>query len=122
MKKILLIEDDLFLVEIYTTKFKESGFEIENLNNSEIALSYIRESKPDLILLDVVMPKIDGFELIRKIKEENDLKIIPIIFLTNLGQKEDIEKGLDLGAVDYVVKAHFMPSEIVDRVKKILKS
>jgi len=121
MKKILLIEDDPFLAEIYTTKFAESGFEIESAQSGDQALSSIKENKPDLILLDVVMPKMDGFEFIREAREGLGLKEIPIIFLTNLGQKEDVEKGLKLGAVDYLVKAHFTPSEIVGRVKQILK-
>lgn len=122
MKRILLIEDDPFLVEIYATKFKESGFVIEVAKDGNQAISMLQESKPDLVLLDIVMPKMDGFEFLRRIKKSSDLMNIPAVFLTNLGQKEEVEKGLKLGAVDYLVKAHFTPSEVVERVKKILKS
>lgn len=120
MKKILLIEDDPFLVEIYTIKFKESGFEAEFARSGESALALIKEKKPDLILLDIVMPKIDGFEFLRQVKDDPQTKDIIVVFLTNLGQKEEIEKGLSLGAVDYLVKAHFTPSEVVEKVKTIL--
>ncbi len=76
---------------------------------------------PDLILLDVLMPKMDGFEVLKRLKAEAATKPIPVIMLTNLGQKEDIEKGLEEGAIDYLIKAHFVPAEAVAKIKKVLK-
>ncbi len=75
---------------------------------------------PDLILLDVLMPKLDGFEALKKLKADEGTKNIPVIMLTNLGQKEDIDKGIQSGAVDYLIKAHFVPAEAVDKIRKVL--
>jgi len=89
---------------------------IEAIDGEE-GLKRIREDKPDLILLDLILPGVDGFEVLSKLKEDPTLASIPVIILSNLGQREDIEKGLKLGAIDYLVKAHFTPNEIVDKVK-----
>ena len=75
---------------------------------------------PDLLLLDIVLPKKDGFEILRDIRREPTLKDLPVLLLTNLGQKPDVEKGLDLGADDYIIKAHFTPSEVVEKIEKAL--
>ena len=80
-----------------------------------------KKKKPDIILLDVLMPKMDGFTVLENLKKDKNLAQIPVILLTNLGQKDDVEKGLELGAVDYLIKAHFKPSETVDKVKDILQ-
>ena len=122
MKTILLVEDDPFLIDIYTHKLKISGFEVKLADNGRKALEIIKKEKPDLVLLDIVLPEIAGWEVLKKIKDggsNNDLKII---ILSNLGQKEEVEKGLKLGAVRYLIKAHFTPSEVVEEIKKVLKS
>lgn len=121
MKKILLIEDDTFLIDIYTTKLKEVGFDIDFAANDKEALTKIKENVPDLIILDIVLPQCDGWVLIRKIKSDEKLKTIPIIILSNLGRKEEVEKGIELGAVKYLIKAHYTPSEVAEEVKKVLK-
>ena len=120
MAKILIIEDDPFLLEIYTSKFEEAGFDVNTAKNGELALSAIKEAVPDVILLDIVMPKMDGYELLRELKKEKLDKKMKIVLLTNLGQKEEVEKGLKLGADDYVIKAHFTPTEVVAKVKSLL--
>ncbi|MBL7053271.1 MAG: response regulator [Candidatus Portnoybacteria bacterium] len=120
MKKILIIEDDPFLSEMYAAKFTESGFEIEVAFDGSVGLAKIENFNPDLVLLDIVLPKMDGFEILKKIKENEKLKKIPIILLTNLGQKSEVEKGLSLGADEYIIKAHFTPTAVVTRVKEIL--
>ncbi len=120
-KKILLVEDDKFLSEMYVAKLTESGFSIETAFDGEEGLHKIKEMKPDLILLDIVLPKKDGFEILAELKKEKDLKDIIVIALTNLGQKEEVEKGLKLGADDYIVKAHFTPTEVVTKIKKKLE-
>ena len=118
MPKILIIDDDPFIADMYVLKFKDEQFEIETARNGKDGLKKIDEYKPDVILLDVVMPDMDGFQVLEEIRKKN----VPqkIILLTNLGQKEDVERGLALGASDYVVKAHFTPSEVVERVRKLL--
>lgn len=121
MKSILLVEDDPFLVDIYTTKLKETGFEVEVANDGEEALRKIEEKKPDLMLLDIVLPKIDGWETLKRIKENKEFEDLKVVILSNLYQKSEIEKGLKFGAIKYLIKAHFTPSEIIKEVKKILK-
>jgi DNA-binding response OmpR family regulator len=120
--KILLIEDDKFLSDMYVTKFSKFGYEIETAYDGEEGIRKIKELKPDIILLDIRLPLKDGFEVLGETKKDQKTKDIPIILLTNLGQKEDIEKGLKLGAVDYLIKAQFTPQEVVDKVKKITEN
>ena len=121
MKSILLIEDDPFLIDIYTTKLKESGFSVEVATNGEEGIIKAKEVKPKLIVLDIVLPQIDGWEILKKIKQDENLKKIPVIILSNLGQKSEVEKGIKLGAVKYLIKAHFTPSEVIEEIKKVLK-
>ena len=121
MKRILLVEDDPFLVDIYSTKLKEAGFSVQVAFDGKEALKKIKEDLPDLLLLDIVLPDFNGWEILRKIERDNELKALKIVILSNLGEKEEIEKGLKLGAAKYLVKAHYTPSEVIEEVKKILK-
>lgn len=118
---ILLVEDDVFLAGIYQKKFEMEGFKVSTADNGEKGLLDAKKKKPSLILLDILLPKLDGFGVLEKLKADAATKNIPVILLTNLGQKDDVEKGLEAGAVDYLIKAHFKPSEIVDKVKEVLK-
>ena len=120
MKKILIVEDDKFLRELISQKLMKSEFDIAEAVDGEKGVEAAKSEKPDLILLDLILPGIDGFEVLSKIKEDPMTKEIPVIILSNLGQKEDIERGLKLGADDYMIKAHFMPDEIVAKVKTAL--
>ena len=117
---VLIVDDDAFLLDMYALKFKESGFQVEIAKDGEEAYAKIKSANPRAILLDIVMPKIDGFDVLRKIKQDNTAPNAVILILTNLGQKEDVERGLKLGADDYIVKAHFTPSEVVAKVKSLL--
>lgn len=120
-KKILIVEDDRFLRELITQKLAKEGFDIIEAINGEEGIKKTKEEKPDLVLLDLILPGIDGFEVLSKIKEDVALAQIPVIVLSNLGQKEDVERGLKLGAVDYLIKAHFTPGEIVEKARNALK-
>lgn len=121
-KKILIVDDDEFLLDMYALKFKESGFEVEVARGGEEALEKVRGGlKPEAVLLDIVMPTLDGFDVLKFIKKENLIPNAVLVVLTNLGQKEDVEKGLQLGAHDYIVKAHFTPSEVVKKVLSLLE-
>ncbi|PIP22627.1 MAG: response regulator [Candidatus Nealsonbacteria bacterium CG23_combo_of_CG06-09_8_20_14_all_39_17] len=121
MEKILLIEDDLFLIDIYNVKLKASSFSVDVAEDGESGLAKAKENKYDLIILDIVLPGLDGRDVLRKLKSDKDLKNIPVIILSNLGQKNEIEEGMKLGASQYLIKAHYTPSEIVDEIIKILK-
>lgn len=121
MRKVLLIEDDPFLVDIYTTKLKEAGFLSEIAIDGEQGLKKTKEFKPDLVLLDIVLPSIDGWEYLRKVKKDEKLNTLKIVVLSNLGQKEEVEKGIGLGVSRYLIKAHYTPSEVIREIKEILK-
>lgn len=117
MTKILLVEDDSFVIDIYHTKLSQEGYEVIEARNGVEAMKKLSEVKPDLILLDIIMPYMDGIEALRKIKKDENLKKIPVILLTNLSQKEEISEGLGLGASDYLIKSHFTPSEVLEKIK-----
>jgi DNA-binding response OmpR family regulator len=117
---VLLVEDDVFLSGIYQKKFEMEGFKVVTADNGEKALVEAKKKKPNIILLDILLPKLDGFAVLEKLKADAETKEIPVILLTNLGQKDDVEKGLEAGAADYLIKAHFKPSEVVDKVRKVL--
>jgi len=121
MSKILIIEDDKFLRELIAQKLQKEGFLITEAIDGEEGLKKIKEEKSELILLDLILPGIDGFEVLEKIKSDDAISKIPVIILSNLGQKDDVEKGLKLGAIDYLIKAHFTPREIIEKIKKALK-
>ena len=121
MTKILLIEDDSFLVDIYTTKFKQAGFQISVVEQGSEAFESIQKAPPDVILLDVVLPHIDGWDILKKLQEQETTRDIPVFVLSNLGQKEEIEKGLRLGAKKYLIKAHYTPSEIIEEIEQFFK-
>ncbi len=122
-KKVFIVDDDEFLLDMYSVKFRESGFDVEVAYSGSNALDKIKNGlNPDIILLDVVMPGMDGFEFLKKIRSEHLASGALVVILTNLGQKEDVERGLALGAKDYVIKARHTPSEIVSKVKEILGS
>jgi len=118
---ILIVEDDKFLRELIVQKLIKENYEVSEAIDGEQGIKKIKEEKPDLILLDLILPGIDGFEVLSKMKEDPSLASIPVIILSNLGQKEDVEKGLKLGAIDYLIKAHFTPGEIIEKIKKALK-
>jgi len=121
MKTILLIEDDPFLVEIYTTQLKAAGYKVNVANNVEEALRKTREAKPDLVILDIVLPKVDGWEFLKAIRQDSQLKDLKVVILSNLGQKEEIDKGVGFGAIKYFIKAEHTPREVVEEIKEILK-
>jgi DNA-binding response OmpR family regulator len=118
--KVLIVEDDKFLRELLVRKLKTEGLEVSVAIEGKEALKKIREEFPQLVLLDLVLPGIDGFEVLRRIKEDPATSKVPVIILSNLGQREEVEKGIQLGANDYLVKAHFTPEEIVKKVKGVL--
>ncbi|MCR4322631.1 MAG: response regulator [Candidatus Azambacteria bacterium] len=119
-KTILIVEDDIFLSDMYQTKFVEAGYNVKVAGDGQEGLSALQEGlRPDMVLLDIVMPKMDGIEMLTAVKKDEKLKDIPVVLLTNLGQESDITRGMDLGALDYFVKAHFTPSEVAKKVETL---
>lgn len=121
-KKILVIEDNKFIRKVIKNKFSGENYNVVEAIDGERGIMMAREEQPDIILLDLVLPEIDGFEILQKLKKESKTSKIPVIILSNLGEKENVKKGLELGAVDYLIKANFNPNDILERVEKILKS
>ena len=120
MNKVLLVEDDSLLIDIYSTKLKEAGYDLKVVSDGSKVVEMVREYKPDLVLLDIVLPQMDGWEVLKALKAEEATKATKVLVLSNLGQKEEIEKGLKLGAVQYLIKAHYTPSQVVQEIEKLL--
>lgn len=123
MAKILLVEDDAILVEMYQAKFELEGHEVTVATNGEECLDVLKSYKPELILLDILMPKLNGFHVLKEIKKQPELRQIPVILLTNLGEAEvDMNQELAnaLGVSDYLIKSRHTPDEVVDKVVKVL--
>lgn len=120
-KKILIIEDEKFLLEMYDMRLTAAGFEVITALEGKEGLHLAVEKKPDLIILDIVLPEISGYEILRMLKKDPDTEDITVLVFSNLGQEEEIQKGLDLGASDYVVKTEVTPSQLVEKVKKMLE-
>jgi len=114
------VEDDSFLLNMYADKFQSENFEVFTADSGDRALKIAQDKIPDIILLDIMLPKKDGFEVLRELQKEASTKAIPVILLTNLSQREEVKKGLELGAKDFLIKAHFMPNEVVEKVKSVL--
>ena len=119
MPKVLIVEDDPFIADMYALKLKEAGFTVENATDGKQGLEKIQAGGQDIVLLDVVLPIKDGFEVLQALQHDENPHP-PVILLSNLGQKEDVDRGLGLGAADYIIKANFTPSEVVEKVKVVL--
>ncbi len=120
MTKVLVVEDDKFLREMISRKLDKEGYEVVQAVDGEMGERKIKEEKPDLVLLDLILPGIDGFDVLERTKKDPDVADIPVIILSNLGQKSEVERGINLGAVDFLIKAHFTPAEIVKKIREIV--
>ena len=120
--KIVIVEDEEILIKVLKEKFEKEGFKVSLAADGVEALSVIKKAKPDLVLLDLVLPKKDGFEVLEEMKASGDLKMIPVIVLSNLGQDEEIKRALNLGAKDYLVKTQHPINEVVEKVRDYLMS
>lgn len=119
-KNILIVEDDAFLRDLISKKISSAGFNPIEAVDGKTGLEKARGGTPDLILLDLLLPAPDGFEVLKRLKQDKTTSSIPVIILSNLGQKEDIDKGMQLGAKDYLIKAQFTPEEIITKIKETL--
>ncbi len=117
---MLVADDDPFISGMYKTKLNLLGYEVQVAENGEECLACLARTLPDILLLDVVMPKKDGFEVLSQLRREEKTKNMKVLLLTNLGQRPDIQRGIGLGADGYVIKAHFTPSEVVERIENVL--
>ncbi len=120
MAKILIVEDDALLSKMYLSIFTSENYEVETAINGEEGLDKAREGHPTLILLDIMMPKLNGMEVLRKLKEDPAVKDIPVVVLTNLAGDSDIQNALNMGAVRYIIKSEHKPREVEAIVRDIL--
>ena len=118
--KVLLVEDDKMILDMYTLKFAQEGYKVFQAENGKDGLVMAKKENPDIILLDIILPQMDGFSVLKKLKSDSDTKNMPVVLLTNLGQDGDVKKGLELGAIDYLIKANYTPSQVVEKVKSLL--
>jgi DNA-binding response OmpR family regulator len=118
---IMIIEDDVFVMDIYQTKLSQEGFQLISAVNGVEAVKKLETETPDLILLDIIMPLMGGLETLAEIKKNERVNKVPIIMLTNLSQKEEVNTAMGLGANDFLIKSHFTPSEVLEKIKKILE-
>lgn len=120
MNKILVVEDDKYLINAYRVKFTNAGFQVKLTTDGDEALAALPTFQPDVILLDLVMPKRDGFSFLEEIKKKPTFAKIPVIIASNLGQQEDIKRGIALGAVDYIIKSDTSIEDVVTKIKKAI--
>ncbi len=121
MKKILFIEDESALQTTFGDVLGKEGYEVVSALDGEEGLKLVRAIKPDLVLLDLILPKMDGFEVLKKIKEDPEIKDIPVVILTNLEESSDVQKAIELGAKNYLVKANYNLNEVAEKIKKALE-
>jgi len=121
MKRILFIEDESALQKTLGETLRENGYEVVSALDGESGVKLAKTKKPNLILLDLILPKLPGFEVLKQLKKEEETKDIPVIVLTNLEEVGDVEKAMELGATSYLVKANYSLKEVVDKVKTALE-
>lgn len=119
--KVLLMEDEVMLSTMYQTKFKREGLDVVTAPDGEEGLAKAKAQIFDIVLVDIIMPKLDGFAVLKALRATAEYKTTPIVMLSNLGQEEDIKKGQALGATDYMVKASFTPTQVLEKIRSILK-
>ena len=117
-KKILLVEDEEIMIDLLQKKLTKEGYEISVARDGEEGLKVMKEARPDLVLLDIIMPKMGGFEVMEEMGKDKELKEIPVIVISNSGQPVELDRAQRLGAKDWLIKTEFDPQEVVDKVKK----
>ena|SRR3989344_3626491 len=120
MAKILFIEDDPLLVKIYSTRLSADGFEVLSAENGEEGLQMAATQSPDLIVLDIMMPRLDGFSVLEKLRQSEKTKTTPILVYSNLGQEDEIARAKKMGATDFIIKANLSPTEMIAKIKEYL--
>ena len=118
--KILIIEDDRYISKMYQLKLSLEGFDVRVADNGRIGIDRIKELHPDIVLTDILMPEMDGFEVLKMVKTDEEFRSIPVLIMSNLGQEDHIEKGMNMGALGYIVKSQVTPSKVVEKIKETL--
>ena len=122
MKKVLIVEDEELIGDLLQKKLRQEGYYASVAIDGEAALKQIREEKPDIVLLDIVLPRLNGFEVLSELKKDEELRQIPVIIISNSGQPDEIEKAKELGVRDWLVKTEFDPREVLEKVQRQIGS
>ena len=122
MAVILLVEDDEFIRSLLGDKFRTQGYEVFDAKDGKEGLEKLKKEKPDIVLLDLLMPVMDGFETLKQMRSMKEFASTPVIVLSNVDQKQDVDRAMELGATDYLIKVYNTPEEIVEKVKKTISS
>lgn len=120
-KKILIVEDDNFVAEVYFAKLSEMGYDSVLAQNGQEGMEMLKKNKVDLILLDILMPVMNGMEMLNEVKKSEEWKNIPVILLTNVGEKESIQKVREMGIKNYLIKSHFTPAEVIEKIEEVFR-
>jgi DNA-binding response OmpR family regulator len=115
-KKVMIVEDDDFLRSLVVTKLQKENFTVTTNADGSNALEMVKAEKPDMVLLDLMLPAVSGFDILKSIREDADVKDTKVIIFSNLGDEEDITKGNELNATDYLVKSNFTLDELVEKI------
>jgi len=121
-KKVLIVEDDMALFNMYSVELKIKGYDVLNVNDGLQALSKAKEFRPDIILLDIMLPGMNGLNILTELKADPQTMDMPIIMLTNYGSEDNVKKALESGATDYIMKYKILPSELADKIEVVLGS
>ena len=119
-QKVLIVEDDIALYNMYSTELKLRDFDVVNVSDGALAINTIKKEKPDIVLLDVMLPQKNGLDILQEMKSDDEIKSIKVVMLTNYGTDENISKAVELGAEDYIMKYNIVPSELSGKVMSIL--
>lgn len=121
MAKILFVEDDPLIVKIYTTRLVADGYQVLSSDNGEDGLKLAEAELPDVIILDVMMPKMDGFGVLTRIRQNDKMKKTPVLLYSNLAQEDEIKRAMELGATEFIIKANLSPTEMVNKIKQYIQ-
>ena len=119
-KKILIVEDESFIAEMYKIKFESYGYEVATACDGEEGIQVANKFMPDLVLLDLMMPHKDGYQTLKELREDERTRSLKVFILSNLGQKEEIDRGVKMGADGFFVKAHLTPTQLLGKVNEII--
>lgn len=119
-EKILIIEDDRFISKMYQTKLSLEGYTVETAENGALGVEKIKSFQPDMVLLDIIMPEMDGFGVLEAIRDDDSINSTPVVVMSNLAQEDHLKRAKALGAKDYIVKSQLTPMDVVKKIKEIL--
>ena len=118
---VLVVEDNELILGFVNKTVSDAGFKVTSVTNAEDALKSIQEHKPDIILLDIILPGMDGLEFLKTVRKDGELKNIPVVIISNLSGRDDVDKGMLMGANSYLIKSNILPEDVIKKINEVLK-